>query len=157
VYGIIRQESRFNADARSRAGAAGLMQLMPSTARWVARQNAIAYKPNMLLVPETNLQMGTYYFKRVLDDLGSPVLAIAAYNAGPGRARRWRDEHPMEGAVYVETIPFNETRDYVKKVLSNAWYYRHRLTGKQASLRELMGTIPGSAGEPAVAAASNIP
>jgi soluble lytic murein transglycosylase len=64
----------------------------------------------------------------------------------------------MESAVYIETIPFNETRDYVKKVLTNAWYYRHRLTGKSVSLRELMGTIPGSVGEPAVAAAaSNIP
>ncbi|HEY2629188.1 MAG TPA: transglycosylase SLT domain-containing protein [Usitatibacter sp.] len=158
VYGIIRQESRFMPEAKSRAGATGLMQLMPSTARWVARQMSVAYRPGMLVVPETNLQMGTYYFKRVLDDLGSPVLATAAYNAGPGRARRWRDERPMESAVYIETIPFNETRDYVKKVLTNAWYYRHRLTGKSVSLRELMGTIPGSVGEPAVAAAaSNIP
>src|SRR5579862_573832 len=155
VYGIIRQESRFNADARSRAGATGLMQIMPSTARWVARQTAVAYRPNMLLVPETNLQMGTYYFKRVLDDLGSPVLAIAAYNAGPGRARRWRDEHPLEGAIYIETIPFNETRDYVKKVFTNAWYYRHRLTGKAVGLRELVGTVPGSTGEPPMA--SNLP
>jgi soluble lytic murein transglycosylase len=131
------------------------MQLMPSTARWVARQTAVTYRANMLLVPETNLQMGTYYFKRVLDDLGSPVLAIAAYNAGPGRARRWRDERPMEGAVYIETIPFNETRDYVKKVLTNAWYYRHRLTGKTVGLRELAGTVPGSSGDPAIA--SNLP
>jgi soluble lytic murein transglycosylase len=157
VYGIIRQESRFMPEAKSRAGATGLMQLMPSTARWVARQISVTYRPAMLTVPETNLQMGTYYFKRVLDDLGSPVLATAAYNAGPGRARRWRDERPMESAVYIETIPFNETRDYVKKVLTNAWYYRHRLSGKSVSLRELMGTVPGSTGEPAVAAASNIP
>ena len=155
VYGIIRQESRFMPEARSRAGATGLMQIMPSTARWVARQTAVTYRTGMLLVPETNLQMGTYYFKRVLDDLGSPVLAIAAYNAGPGRARRWRDERPMEGVIYIETIPFNETRDYVKKVFTNAWYYRHRLTGKTADLRELVGTVPGSAGDPAMA--SNIP
>jgi len=156
VYGIIRQESRFMPEARSRAGATGLMQLMPSTARWVARQTAVAYKPGMLLVPETNLQMGTYYFRRVLDDLASPVLAIAAYNAGPGRARRWRDAQPMEGAIYIETIPFNETRDYVKKVFTNAWYYRHRLTGRTASLRELVGTVPG--GGPADSSvASNIP
>jgi soluble lytic murein transglycosylase len=155
VYGIIRQESRFMPEARSRAGAMGLMQVMPSTARWIARQTSVAYKPNMLLVPETNLQMGTYYFKRVLDDLGSPVLAIAAYNAGPGRARRWRDEHPLEGAIYIETIPFNETRDYVKKVFTNAWYYRHRLSGKAGNLRELIGTVPGSTGDPAMA--SNIP
>ena len=81
----------------------------------------------MLAQPEINIQMGTYYFRRVLDDLGHPVLATAAYNAGPGRARRWRDERPLEGAIYAETIPFNETRDYVKKVFANAWFYRHRL------------------------------
>ena len=154
VYGIIRQESRFMPEARSRAGATGLMQLMPSTARWVARQTSVAYRPGMLLVPETNLQMGTYYFKRVLDDLASPVLAIAAYNAGPGRARRWRDDHPLEGAIYIETIPFNETRDYVKKVFTNAWYYRHRLTGKTASMHELVGTVPGGSDS---SVASNIP
>ncbi|HEX4779294.1 MAG TPA: transglycosylase SLT domain-containing protein, partial [Usitatibacter sp.] len=156
VYAIIRQESRFNADARSSAGAMGLMQLMPSTARWVARQ--IDVKPfhaDMLSQPETNLQMGTYYLRRVLSDLGHPILATAAYNAGPGRARRWRDERPLEGAIYTETIPFNETREYVKKVFTNAWYYRHRLTGKAVGMRELLGTVPGSSGEPAVA--SNIP
>ena len=156
VYGLIRQESRFMPEARSRAGATGLMQLMPSTAKWVARQMPVTqYRPKMLTIPETNLQMGTYYFRRVLDDLGSPVLATAAYNAGPGRARRWRDEHPLEGAIYAETIPFNETRDYVKKVFTNTWYYRSRLSGKTVGMRELLGTVPGSAGEPAVA--SNIP
>jgi soluble lytic murein transglycosylase len=156
VYSIIRQESRFNADARSRAGAIGLMQLMPSTAKWVARQiDFKPFKPDMLLEPGTNLQMGTYYLKRVLNDLGHPILATAAYNAGPGRARRWKDERPLEGAIYTETIPFNETRDYVKKVFTNEWYYRHRLTGKTTGMRELLGTVPGSAGEPAVA--SNIP
>jgi soluble lytic murein transglycosylase len=105
----------------------------------------------MLVRPELNLLMGTYYFSRVLTDLGHPILATAAYNAGPARARRWRDERPLEGAIYAETIPFNETRDYVKKVFTNAWFYRHRLTGKTASLHDLLGTVPGRAGEPAVA------
>ena len=156
VYGLIRQESRFMADARSRVGAAGLMQLMPATARWVARQISIKpFKPDMLLRPEVNLQMGTYYFRRVLVDLGHPLLATAAYNAGPGRARRWRDERALEGAIYAETIPFNETRDYVKKVFTNAWYYHHRLTGRTANLREMLGKVRGRAGEAAVA--SNIP
>src|SRR5450631_625619 len=156
VYGIVRQESRFMPEARSPVGARGLMQLMPSTARWVARQIAITpYRPEMLVRPDVNARMGSYYFRRVLDDLGHPILATAAYNAGPGRARRWRDERPLEGAIYVETIPFSETRDYVKKVFTNAWFYRHRLTGKAASMRELLGTVPGRAGEPAVAA--NIP
>ena len=156
VYGLIRQESRFMADARSRVGAAGLMQLMPATARWVARQMSITpYKPDMLLQPDTNLQMGAYYYSRVLADLGHPLLATAAYNAGPGRARRWRDERALEGAIYAETIPFNETRDYVKKVFTNAWYYHHRLTGRTANLHEMLGQIRGRSGEPSVA--SNIP
>ena len=152
MYGLIRQESRFMPEARSPVGATGLMQLMPSTARWVARQISInPFRPEMLVRPELNLLMGTYYFSRVLTDLGHPILATAAYNAGPARARRWRDERPLEGAIYAETIPFNETRDYVKKVFTNAWFYRHRLTGKTASLHDLLGTVPGRAGEPAVA------
>ena len=145
-------------EARSRVGATGLMQLMPATARWVARQIPVQpYRQDMLVQPETNILMGTYYFRRVLDDLGHPVLAAAAYNAGPGRARRWRDERALEAAVYVESIPFNETRDYVKKVFANAWFYRHRLEGKAVSLRQLIGTVPGRAADPAGAIASNIP
>lgn len=150
LYGIIRQESRFNATAKSRAGAVGLMQLMPATARWVARQVPVEpYRPALLVQPEVNIAMGTYYFHRVLADLGDPVLATAGYNAGPGRARRWRDARPLEGAIYAESIPFSETRDYVKKVMANAWHYSHLLTGRAASLRALMGTVPGrEAGEP---------
>jgi soluble lytic murein transglycosylase len=156
MYAIIRQESRFMPEARSRVGATGLMQLMPTTARWVARQIPIQpFDTDMLVRPELNVTMGTYYFGRVLADLGHPIMATAAYNAGPGRARRWRDEKPLEGAIYAETIPFNETRDYVKQVFTNAWFYRHRLTGKTASLRQLLGTVPGRVAEPAVA--SNIP
>jgi soluble lytic murein transglycosylase len=158
MYGIIRQESRFMPEARSRAGATGLMQLMPSTARWVARQIPIQpFSTDMLLRPEVNVTMGTYYFGRVLADLGHPIMATAGYNAGPGRARRWRDDKPLEGAIYAETIPFNETRDYVKQVFTNAWFYRHRLTGKAASLRQLLGTVPGKLSDPAGAVASNIP
>jgi soluble lytic murein transglycosylase len=144
LFGLIRQESRFNAAIRSRVGATGLMQLMPATARWVANQIPIAtYRPALLTQPETNIVMGTYYFHRVLADLGDPVLAMAGYNAGPGRARRWRDARPLEGAIYAESIPFDETRDYVKKVMANTWFYSHRLTGRTASLRTLMGTVPG--------------
>ena len=159
VYSIIRQESRFMPEARSRVGATGLMQLMPATARWVAKQIPVSpYKPDMLVLPEVNIQMGTYYFKRVLDELGHPILATAAYNAGPGRARRWRDERALEGAIYAETIPFSETRDYVKKVFANAWYYRHRLTGQPASMKQLLGLVPGRAADPpGTAIASNLP
>jgi soluble lytic murein transglycosylase len=148
LYGIIRQESRFMAEARSRAGAAGLMQLMPSTARWVARQMPMQpFKTDMLYKPEVNIVMGTYYFRRVLDALSHPILATAAYNAGPTRARRWRDDKPLEGAIYIETIPFNETRDYVKQVFTNAYFYKHRLTGKPANLHQMLGTVPGRDGD----------
>ena len=158
IYSLIRQESRFMPEARSRVGATGLMQLMPATARWVAQQIPVQpFRADMLVQPEVNIQMGSYYFRRVLSDLGHPILATAAYNAGPGRARRWRDERALEGAIYAETIPFNETRDYVKKVFANAWFYRHRLTGKNASLRQLLGTVPGRNATPAGAVAANIP
>jgi soluble lytic murein transglycosylase len=158
MYAIIRQESRFMADARSRVGAMGLMQLMPATARWVARQIPVKpFQTDMLLQPELNVNMGTYYFKRVLADLGDPILATAAYNAGPGRARRWRDAKPLEGAIYAETIPFNETRDYVKQVFTNAWFYRNRLTGKPASLKQILGTVPGRNADGAAIAASDLP
>jgi soluble lytic murein transglycosylase len=157
VYALVRQESRFNAEARSRVGAVGLMQLMPATARWVAKQIALApFRPQMLSSPDLNAQMGAYYFRRVLTALGHPMLATAAYNAGPGRARRWRDERALEGAIYAETIPFGETRDYVKKVFANAWYYHHRLTGKVASLHEMLGVVPGASGD-SDAVVANIP
>jgi soluble lytic murein transglycosylase len=134
------------------------MQLMPATASWVAKQIPVEhYKPQMLVTPEVNIQMGSYYFRRVLTDLGHPVLATAAYNAGPGRARRWRDERPLEAAIYAETIPFNETRDYVKKVFANAWFYHHRLTGQPAAFRQMLGMVPGRQGQPEAALAAAIP
>src|SRR5258708_31723331 len=80
---------------------------------------------------------------------GEPLRAPAAYTAGPGRASRWRDERALEGAIYAETIPFGETRDYVKKVFTNTWFYHHRLTGKTASLHELLGTVRGRSSDPA--------
>jgi soluble lytic murein transglycosylase len=158
MFAIIRQESRFMPQARSRVGAMGLMQLMPATARWVARQIPVQpFTPSMLTQPEVNVLMGTYYFRRVLSDLGHPILATAAYNAGPGRARRWRDERALEGAIYAETIPFNETRDYVKKVVTNSWFYTHRLTGHLASVKQILGTVPGRGSEPPGAVAASIP
>ncbi|MFZ9150919.1 MAG: transglycosylase SLT domain-containing protein, partial [Burkholderiales bacterium] len=124
VNGLIRQESRFIAQAKSRVGAGGLMQLMPATAKWVAGKIGLKdWHWSQVSDVETNLSLGTYYLKHVLDTLdGSPVLASAAYNAGPGRARAWRADQVMEAAVYAESIPFNETRDYVKKVMANSSY-----------------------------------
>ncbi len=124
MLGLIRQESRFITDARSHVGASGLMQLMPATARWTAQKVGIEYKPEMINDPAVNLRLGAAYLKRLLDDFdGSLALAAAAYNAGPGRPRRWREGVTLEPAAWAETIPFNETRDYVKKVLSNAVVY----------------------------------
>ncbi len=142
VLGLVRQESRFIVDAKSSVGARGLMQLMPATAKWVAKRSG-QRDFNMARVSEVsvNVALGTSYLKHVLDDLGHPVLASAAYNAGPGRARRWRDARPLEGAIYAETIPFNETRDYVKKVMANTMYYSQLIGGKLIPLKDRLGTI----------------
>ena len=143
VYGLIRQESRFMADAKSRVGATGLMQLMPATAKWAAKQVGMKpFLPQRIGDIPTNLALGSFYLKHVLDDLGHPVLATAAYNAGPGRARRWRADQALEGAIYAESSPFTETRDYVKRVMTNAWFYTRQFGGT-LSLREMLGTVPG--------------
>lgn len=143
VNGLIRQESRFIAQAKSRVGAAGLMQLMPATARWVAGKIGLKnWQGSQVTEVETNISLGTYYLRHVLDSLdGSPVLASAAYNAGPGRARLWRGEQGMDAAIYAESIPFNETRDYVKKVMSNSSYYASNFSQQPQSLKARIGTI----------------
>ncbi len=145
VYGLIRQESRFIMDARSGAGAQGLMQLMPATARWVARKLGVSdFRPEQLHELATNLRFGTFYLKSVYDDLeGSALLASAGYNAGPNRPRGWRATLPsaVEGAVFAEIIPFHETRDYVKKVLSNATVYSAMFTGQPQSLKQRLGRV----------------
>jgi soluble lytic murein transglycosylase len=144
VYGLMRQESRFVEYARSTAGAQGLMQIMPATAKWISRQMGLKKNAHKTVgKPETNIRFGTYYLKRIYDSLNqSPVLATAGYNAGPGRARKWQAETPLEGAIYVENIPFAETRDYVKKVLANAMFYRARFGGDSQPLKERLGVIP---------------
>lgn len=144
VYGLMRQESRFVTDARSSVGAKGLMQLMPATAHWVARKIGLTdYQPSRVTEMNTNVTLGTSYLKMVLDSLDShPVLASAAYNAGPGRARRWRADGALEGAIYAESIPFNETRDYVKRVMSNTIYYAALFENKPQSLKVRLGIVP---------------
>jgi soluble lytic murein transglycosylase len=146
VFGLVRQESRFIADAKSSAGASGLMQLMPSTAQWMARKIGMkGFNASRLEQPEVNATLGAYYLRHVLDGFGgNQVLAAAAYNAGPGRARRWCDVKPLEGAIYVETIPFVETRQYVKRVMENAIYYAAVMSGEQRSLKSCLGMIEGA-------------
>jgi soluble lytic murein transglycosylase len=143
VYGLMRQESRFVSQAKSNVGAAGLMQVMPATARWIARKLGMKdYRKMLVGNLETNLILGTYYMKTVLGWFdNNPVLASAAYNAGPSRARRWRGDIPLEGAVYTETIPFPETRDYVKKVMSNTVYYAQQFGQPPRSLKQRLGII----------------
>jgi soluble lytic murein transglycosylase len=152
VLGLVRQESRFNTEARSSAGAAGLMQVMPRTARYVAAKIGLRnYRAKSVTEIETNVTLGTGYLKLVMNQLGHPVLASAAYNAGPARARRWRDDKALEGAVYVESIPFPETRDYVKKVMANSVFYAAVLDKKSVALKSRLGVIlPPGASEPPV-------
>jgi len=153
VLGLVRQESRFNTDARSAAGAAGLMQVMPGTARYVASRLGLRnYRPKNVTEIETNVTLGTGYMRLVMDQLGHPVLASAAYNAGPSRARRWRDTRSLEGAVYVESIPFGETRDYVRKVMANAVMYSAVLNQKPVPLKTRLGAIlpPGGVEPPTI-------
>jgi soluble lytic murein transglycosylase len=144
VYGLIRQESRFIVDARSGVGASGLMQLMPATARWTAKKIGMPYSPGQITDRDTNLRLGNAYLKLVLDDVGgSQPLAAAAYNAGPGRPRKWRDGPVLDAAVWVENIPFPETRDYVKKVLANSCTYAAVLGTRGTTLRSRLGKTIG--------------
>ncbi len=144
MYGLIRQESRFMTHARSVVGASGLMQLMPATALWIAKRIRFAsFRPALINQPDINVLLGSSYLKYVLDsNRGDAILATAAYNAGPQRAKRWQDTKPLEGAIYIESIPFTETREYVQKVMSNTIYYTARLGLPVRSLKQRLGTIP---------------
>ena len=148
VYGLIRQESRFITDARSGVGASGLMQVMPATAKWTARKIGLTgFTPDQITDRDTNIAIGTGYLKLVLDSFeGSMPLAAAAYNAGPSRSRRWRAPNDgtgpvLEAAIWAENVPFNETRDYVKKVLSNTTNYAALITGQPQSLKAKLGMV----------------
>ncbi len=144
AYGLMRQESRFNTVARSHVGAGGLMQIMPDTAKLVARKMGESYNPAALTDMNTNIRYGTYYLSTIQNQLSnSPVLATAGYNAGPNRARRWQPEYQAIAAdQYTETIPLLETRDYVKHVMTNATYYGILLGQGAQSIGKRMQQIP---------------
>ena len=145
VYGITRQESRFVYSAKSNVGASGLMQLMPATAKWAAKRVGMDYNSSMIHQLNTNIALGTYYLRYTLDLFnGQEVMATAAYNAGPNRAKKWMATTPLEGAIYAETIPFSETRNYVQKVMANAHLYAYQLGLKSTSLKQRLGIIPGN-------------
>ncbi|MEZ2308690.1 transglycosylase SLT domain-containing protein [Paraburkholderia sp. RCC_158] len=145
AYGLIRQESRFIMNARSEVGASGLMQLMPATAQLVAKKIGLGpISREQMNDINTNILLGTNYLSMIYNQFdGSAVLATAGYNAGPGRPRNWRQtlQHPVEGAIFAEAIPFQETRDYVKNVLSNTVYYAALFEGRPQSLKARLGYI----------------
>jgi soluble lytic murein transglycosylase len=132
VFAIVRQESAFAPDAKSGVGARGLMQLMPGTAKNVADKLQMPYSADRLSADGLyNLTLGQSYLERLIEDFGgSYPLAIAAYNAGPGRVRQWLREfgdprgRDLDMVDWVEMIPFNETRTYVQRVLENLQIYR---------------------------------
>ena len=129
IYAILRQESAFMSDAKSSAGARGLMQLMPKTAKQVAKElKQSPVKLEDLYQPEVNIKLGAGYLNKVYRQLQeSPVLATAAYNAGPHRVRSWLPEQSQASDIWIETIPFRETREYLKRVLAYTVIYSYRL------------------------------
>jgi len=145
TYAIIRRESAFMPDARSPVGALGLMQLMPNTARQVARQLKVRYRGRYsLLSSTTNIRLGTGYLQRMLNKLESQhVLATAAYNAGPNRVSKWLPENrQMDAIQWIETIPFTETREYVSNVLAYMVIYEHLMDGDITRLSSRMPPVP---------------
>ncbi len=145
IYSVIRQESAFMTAARSSAGAQGLMQILPTTARYVARKIHQTYTGvSSLRVPAKNLQLGSAYLKKLQDRFDDhPVLASAAYNAGPTRVRRWLPRHmDVSSDVWIENIPFAETREYLRRVLSYQLIYAHRLENTPIRMGDWMPDVP---------------
>ncbi|MGR8936012.1 MAG: transglycosylase SLT domain-containing protein [Gammaproteobacteria bacterium] len=144
VYGLVRQESVFDASARSSAGALGLMQIMPGTAQYIAGKLHDGRRPaNSLFEPEINLKYGTFYYKQLLDRFhGHVALAAAGYNAGPQRVVRWRaGSAAVPADIWIETIPFKETRKYVSSVLMYSIIYQQRLGLGEFKLQDLMRDV----------------
>ena len=147
VYAVMRQESAFMPNARSHAGAMGLMQVMPATARYVARK-LLATKPpssSELYRPETNIALGSAYLKQMASQLGgSTVLATAAYNAGPHRVVRWLPDETLPADIWVELVPFRETRRYLQRVLAYIVIYEKRTGSEATRLSQRMPPVPPS-------------
>lgn len=138
MMALTRQESAFSPVAKSPVGATGLMQLMPATAREVAQRNGIGFSQDKLTQPDYNILLGSSYLKSVYQRFSdNRVLASAAYNAGPGRVRQWLGNMPADAVaadVWIESIPFTETRNYVQNVLTYSTIYAHRLGHQQPLL-----------------------
>ena len=140
IYAMVRQESRFNPRAKSGAGARGLMQLMPRTASFVARDRRLrGAGKRALFEPELNLKLGQNYIEMLLRDeaiRGNLFLLVTAWNGGPGNLAKWRRtvRHMDDPLFFIESIPARETRNFIERVLTNLWIYRHRLGQAMPSL-----------------------
>ncbi|MDG4867365.1 transglycosylase SLT domain-containing protein [Guyparkeria sp. 1SP6A2] len=145
IYAVMRRESLFMRDIGSGAGAQGLMQLMPATARWINRRAGLGRAASALSDPDTNIALGAAYLGHMAERFADQYpLAIAAYNAGPGRIEQWLPQVPMPGDVWVDTILFDETRAYTQAVLAGMVTYRWRLSGEPRRLGELLTVVqPG--------------
>ena len=140
IYGLIRRESAFNEKAHSPTGARGLMQIMPRTGRDIARNLKERWRGNNSLYnPVTNLKYGSYYYQKLLTQFdGNYALALAAYNAGPHRVKKWLPEtEALPADIWIETIPFHETREYVIAVLAYALIYQQRVQSSELSMNDL--------------------
>ncbi len=132
IYAFIRQESRFRPNAESRAGASGVMQLMPATAGYMAGTRMSGSERQRLFDPAYNMSLGQKYIQHLLQDPnigGNLFYTLAAYNAGPGNLQKWREKVDYEGdpLLFIESLPSRETRLYMEHVLSNLWIYRIRM------------------------------
>lgn len=145
AYGIMRQESRFVTSARSNVGASGLMQIMPDTAKYIARNLGESYSASRANSGDTNIRYGTWYMGDIFGKLNyQPVLATAGYNAGPNKAKRWQPTYgSLSADQYVESIAYPETREYVKHVMENATIYSS-LLGRAQPISQRMGTVPAA-------------
>jgi len=143
VLGLIRQESVFDVTAGSGVGARGLMQIMPATGKQIAKELKESWgAATSLYDPRVNLRYGTYYYKKLLDKFdGQAALAAAGYNAGPNRIKRWRPDKAMPMDIWIETIPFDETRHYVSVVLSNAIFYQQRMNRNLLKINDFMTDV----------------
>jgi len=144
VYAVIRQESAFNKDARSPAGALGLMQLMPKTGRVTAKKHNIPLSSTSLLYePDKNIMIGSAYLKQVMEEYDDNiVLASAAYNAGPHRVKRWLPEDEEKPAArWIAMVPFNETRDYIQRILAYMAIYDWRMEQPATPIKKYMPDI----------------
>lgn len=144
LYGLIRRESMFDEAANSPAGALGLMQIMPGTGKQIAKEMQLPWKSGRrLLDASVNLKFGAYYYKQMLENFsGNFILATAAYNAGPSRVNKWLEiDKDYQADIWVETIPYKETRAYVAAVLTYALVYQHLIGEDKVKMKDFMGDI----------------